>query len=165
MATTGAAGVPLPRSQPAGMVLQAAGTIAAKGLAKATRERGCPVEAERAVTAKAIPPWRRLLAQLVDPLVILLLIATVISAIAWALERDTAWPYEAIAILAVVILNALMGYVQESRAEQAVRRCADVGGAGHVVRDGTRRASRRPSSSPATSSSSKRATRSRPTRG
>src|SRR5262249_19077547 len=67
-----------------------------------------------------VPAWRRFLAQFRDVLVILLLIATVVSAVLWALERDTALPYEAIAILAIVLLNAVMGYVQESRAEAAV---------------------------------------------
>ena len=51
---------------------------------------------------------------------ILLLIATAISAALWAFERDAPLPYEAIAIFAVVLLNAAMGYVQESRAEAAV---------------------------------------------
>jgi len=53
-------------------------------------------------------------------LVILLLVATAISAGLWAFERDAPLPYEAIAILAVVLLNATMGYVQETRAEAAV---------------------------------------------
>lgn len=53
-------------------------------------------------------------------LVILLLIATAISTGLWAYERDAALAYEAIAIFAVVLLNAMMGYVQESRAEAAV---------------------------------------------
>ena len=35
----------------------------------------------------------------------------------WA---EMSWPYEAIAIFAVVLLNAMMGYVQESRAEAAI---------------------------------------------
>jgi len=65
---------------------------------------------------KPDPPvaaWRRLLAQFQDVLVILLLIATAISVGLWAYERDAAIPYEAIAILAVVVLHATMGYVQE----------------------------------------------------
>ena len=69
---------------------------------------------------KPIPAWRRFLAQFQDVLVILLLVATAISAGLWAYERDEALPYEAIAILAVVLLNAVLGYVQESRAESAV---------------------------------------------
>ncbi|MET0400100.1 MAG: dephospho-CoA kinase, partial [Longimicrobiaceae bacterium] len=67
-----------------------------------------------------VPAWRRFLAQFRDVLVLLLLAATAISAGLWAYERDTALPYEALAILAVVLLNATMGYVQESRAEAAV---------------------------------------------
>ena len=63
---------------------------------------------------------RRFLAQFQNVLVILLLVATAISAGLWAYERDTALPYEALAILAVVLLNATMGYVQEVRAEAAV---------------------------------------------
>src|SRR5689334_16901369 len=70
--------------------------------------------------AKPVPGWRKLLTQFHDPLVILLLIATSVSAGVWVYERDSALPYEAIAILSVVVLNALMGYVQQARAEQAV---------------------------------------------
>ena len=69
---------------------------------------------------KPVPAWKKFLAQFADPLVILLLVATAISAALWLVERESALPYEAIAILAVVLLNALMGYIQESRAEQAV---------------------------------------------
>jgi Ca2+-transporting ATPase len=67
-----------------------------------------------------VPGWRRFLAQFQDVLVILLLVATVVSAGLWAYERDTSLPYEALAILAVVLLNATMGYLQQSRAEAAV---------------------------------------------
>ena len=66
---------------------------------------------------KAVPAWRKFLAQFQDVLVILLLAATAISAGLWLFERDAALPYEAIAIFVVVLLNAAMGYIQESRAE------------------------------------------------
>ena len=65
---------------------------------------------------RAAPAWRKFLRQFQDVLVILLLVATGISAGLWAYERDAALPYEAIAILAVVLLNATLGYVQEARA-------------------------------------------------
>src|SRR3954470_2798852 len=67
-----------------------------------------------------VPGWRRFLAQFQDVLVVLLLIATAISALLWVYERDTSLPYEAIAIFAIVLLNAAMGFIQESRAEAAV---------------------------------------------
>jgi P-type Ca2+ transporter type 2C len=48
-------------------------------------------------------------------------------------------PYEAIAILAVVLLNAAMGYVQESRAEAAVAALRAMSAAdATVIRDGER---------------------------
>jgi Ca2+-transporting ATPase len=89
---------------------------------------------------EAVPAWRRFLSQFQDVLVILLLLATGISAALWVLERDAALPYEAIAILAVVLLNATMGYVQESRAEAAVAALRAMS-APHatVMREGERR--------------------------
>ena len=59
-----------------------------------------------------VPGWRRFLAQFQDVLVVLLLVATAVSACLWILEGDAALPYESIAILAVVLLNATMGYIQ-----------------------------------------------------
>ena len=72
-------------------------------------------------------------------LVILLLVATLISAGLWLYERDSALPYEAIAIFAVVLLNAVMGYIQESRAEEAVAALRQMSAAhANVIRDGER---------------------------
>jgi Ca2+-transporting ATPase len=86
------------------------------------------------------PGWKKFLAQFRDVLVILLLVATAISAALWLAERDSALPYEAIAISAVVLLNAVMGYVQESRAESAVASLQQMSAAhAHVLRDGQRR--------------------------
>ena len=88
-----------------------------------------------------IPTWRRILAQFQDVLVILLLVATAISTVLWVYEREEALPYEAIAILAVVLLNAAMGYIQEARAEAGrQRRCGRCQPQGpRVIRDGERR--------------------------
>jgi Ca2+-transporting ATPase len=73
-------------------------------------------------------------------LVILLLIATAVSAGLWVYERETSLPYEALAILAVVLLNASMGYLQESRAEAAVAALRAMSAAdATVVRGGERR--------------------------
>ena len=60
----------------------------------------------------------------------------------WLLQepRETALPYEAIVILAIVVLNALLGYVQEARAEKSVRALMALAAPeATVVRDGERR--------------------------
>jgi len=89
---------------------------------------------------KPVPRWRKFLLQFRDPLVALLLVAAAISAALWLWERDTALPYEAMAILAVVLLNAVMGDIQQWRAEQAVAALRRMSAAhATVVRDGARR--------------------------
>jgi Ca2+-transporting ATPase len=89
---------------------------------------------------KSKPAWRKFLAEFKDILVILLLIATAISAGLWVYERESNLPYEAIAIFTVVMLNAIMGYVQEARAEEAVAALRRMSAAqAKVIRDGTRR--------------------------
>ena len=70
--------------------------------------------------AEVLPAWRKFLAQFADPLVYLLLFAAVVSVAAWVVEGADGLPLEAIVILVIVVLNAVLGYAQEARAEQAV---------------------------------------------
>lgn len=87
-----------------------------------------------------VSAWRKFLRQFRDVLVILLLIATFISAFVWFYERDSALPYEALAILAIVLVNAVLGYIQTSRAEQAIASLRTMSPAkATVIRDGERR--------------------------
>jgi Ca2+-transporting ATPase len=67
-----------------------------------------------------VPAWRKLLAELHDPLVYLLLGAVVVSLAAWWFEGAHGWPFEALVVLGIVIANALLGYVEEAKAEQAI---------------------------------------------
>ncbi|TCD54253.1 cation-translocating P-type ATPase [Alloscardovia theropitheci] len=78
------------------------------------------------------PAWKRFLAQFQDPLVYLLLAATVISFIAWIIERSTnpagaePLPFDCIVIVLILIVNAVLGYIQENRAEAAVEALAQM---------------------------------------
>ncbi|HEX5532555.1 MAG TPA: cation-translocating P-type ATPase [Actinomycetales bacterium] len=88
-------------------------------------------------SAPPVPTWRKLLAQFQDPLIYLLLGAVAISVAAWAAEGATGWPVDAIVIAVIVVLNAVLGYVQEARAEKAVEALQEMSAAGAtVVRDG-----------------------------
>jgi P-type Ca2+ transporter type 2C len=88
-------------------------------------------------SAPPVPTWRRFLAQFRDGLTILLLVATAISFVVWWIERETPIPYEALTILAIVILDGVLGFVQESRAEQAVAALAAMSApTARVQRDG-----------------------------
>jgi Ca2+-transporting ATPase len=127
--------------QPFDDVLAALGTDARRGLSEEeARARLDRYGANELAADKPMPAWRRFLSQFQDVLVILLLVATTISAGLWLYERDSALPYEAIAICTVVLLNAVMGYIQESRAESAVAALRQMAAAhAHVMRDGERR--------------------------
>jgi Ca2+-transporting ATPase len=119
-------------------VLAALDTDARRGLSEAEARARLDRRGRNELAAeRPLPAWRKLLAQFEDVLVVLLLVATAISAGLWLYERDTAWPYEAIAISAVVLLNAVLGFVQESRAESAVAALRQMAAAhARVVRDG-----------------------------
>jgi Ca2+-transporting ATPase len=127
--------------EPFESVLRTLGVDPATGLtdeeARARLERFGPNEL-RAVAGPSA--WRKFLAQFKDVLVVLLLIATAVSLGVWLYERDSALPYEAIAIAAVVVLNAVMGFLQESRAESAVAALQGMAATqAHVLRGGQRR--------------------------
>jgi P-type Ca2+ transporter type 2C len=88
-------------------------------------------------TAAKVSPWRRWLAQFQDPLVALLLVAIVIALVAWWIEGRVGWPLDAIVIAVVVLLNAVLGHLQEAKAEDAVAALGRMSEAtATVLRDG-----------------------------
>jgi len=121
-------------------VLTSLSADARRGLSEAEARTRLERYGPNELTAEEpVPWWKKFLAQFKDVLVILLLIATAISAALWLIERESALPYEAIAIFAVVLVNAIMGYIQESRAESAVAALRQMAAAhANVMRDGER---------------------------
>jgi P-type Ca2+ transporter type 2C len=84
-----------------------------------------------------VPAWRRALAHFQDPLVYLLLGAVAIALIAWVIEGRDGWPVDAIVIAIVVLFNAVLGFVQEAKAQDAVAALARMTAVtSAVVRDG-----------------------------
>ncbi len=131
-----------PYQQSSEEVLARLGTDPQRGLTDGEARARLDREGRNELAAEApVPAWKKFLEQFQDVLVVLLLIATAISAGLWLYERESALPYEAIAISAVVLLNAVMGYVQESRAESAVAALRQMAAAqARVIRGGQQRA-------------------------
>ncbi|MGA0565156.1 cation-translocating P-type ATPase [Ancylobacter sp. VNQ12] len=121
-------------------VLAALGTEPHSGLDQAEAQRRRErYGANELNVAPPRPQWLKFLDQFTDVLVLLLLAAALISAAIWLYEGDTPVPYEALAIFAIVILNALMGYIQEARAERAATALRQISATrSYVVRDGAR---------------------------
>ena len=79
---------------------------------------------------------QRFFAQLKDPMLIILLIAAAVSALTGVVSGESEWA-EVIIILTVVLLNAILGVFQESKAEAAIEALQTMTAATcKVLRDG-----------------------------
>lgn len=79
---------------------------------------------------KAIPVWQKFINQFKDVLIIILIIAAIISGAMGELA-------DAIIILAIVVVNAILGVVQEGRAEKAIAALQKISAPeARVLRDG-----------------------------
>ncbi|MBQ4321766.1 MAG: HAD-IC family P-type ATPase, partial [Oscillospiraceae bacterium] len=79
---------------------------------------------------------QRFLTQLKDPMLIILMVAAAVSAITGMVSGENEWA-EVIIIAAVVLLNAILGVIQESKAEAAIEALQTMTAATcKVIRDG-----------------------------
>ena len=83
----------------------------------------------------------RFFKQLAEPMTIILLVAAVISAVmevyTGITEKHFEFPYDVVIILAVVLINAILGVVQESKAEKAIEALQEMSKAqSKVLRNG-----------------------------
>ncbi len=111
---------------------------------KTDRNGLSPAEAEKRLAengknrleaAKGKSLVRRFLEQLADPMIIILLVAALISGVLAVIENESF--ADVIIILAVVIINAVLGVYQESKAEKAIEALQKMSAAtSRVVRDG-----------------------------
>ena len=79
----------------------------------------------------------RFLKQLADPMIIILIVAAVISAVTAAIGGDGEGYADVIIIMIVVLINAVLGVYQESKAEKAIEALQEIAAAtSKVIRDG-----------------------------
>lgn len=119
-------------------VARAVGVDPSTGLPSAEAGRRLQSDGPNELRAKPpVPLWRKILAQFQDPLIYLLLVAVLISLAAWLAEGASGAPIDALVIAAIVALNGILGFVQESNAETAVAALQEMTEAtSTVLRDG-----------------------------
>jgi Ca2+-transporting ATPase len=71
------------------------------------------------------PLWRGLLRQFRSPLIYVLLLALVVDLAVWIAAAGPVWPFESVAIAAILFLNAGLGLWQERKAERTLRALAE----------------------------------------
>ena len=82
------------------------------------------------------PLWKRFFEQMADPMVIMLLVAAAISAATGFIQGEPDFADVAI-ILFVVVVNSILGVVQEAKSEQALEALQEMSAAqSKVIRDG-----------------------------
>lgn len=85
---------------------------------------------------KKTPLYKRFLAQLADPMIIILIVAAIVSGITATVSKDGGFA-DVIIIMFVVIINAVLGVYQESKAEKAIEALQEMTAAtSKVIRDG-----------------------------
>ncbi len=117
-------------------VLRETNTTREKGLSSAEAAKRLEENGRnKLAAAKKKSVFRRFLEQLADPMIIILIIAAAISGVLAVVESE--FPTDVIIIMAVVLINAVLGVFQESKAEKAIEALQEMSAAqSKVFRDG-----------------------------
>ncbi|MBQ8686012.1 MAG: calcium-translocating P-type ATPase, PMCA-type [Clostridia bacterium] len=117
-------------------VLKEVGCARETGLSVAEAEQRLAANGRnKLAAAKKKSIVRRFFEQLADPMIIILIVAAAISGVLAVVESE--FPTDVIIIMAVVLINAVLGVLQESKAEKAIEALQEMSAAqSKVLRDG-----------------------------
>ncbi len=127
-----------PHSQPKSELLSSLQTTQEQGLtATQAAQRLSQYGLNKLAEKKPKTNLQRFLAQFKDVMIIILLIAAAISFVIACVEGEPMEFFEPVLILLIVVLNAIMGMVQESKAEKALDALKNMSAPhARVIRDG-----------------------------
>ena len=117
-------------------VLEELGTAPDHGLGSSEAEKRLELNGKNKLAeGKKTSLFKRLIAQIADPMVLILIGAAVVSAVTSAIQHEM--PTDVFVILTVVVINTVLGVVQESKAEKAIDALREMAAAtSKVIRDG-----------------------------
>ncbi len=106
------------------------------GLSQTEAERRLEKNGKNKLREQKPETWlHRFLKQLAEPMTIILIVAAVIAGVMALYENH--FPTDVIIIMAVVVINAILGVVQESKAEKSIAALQEMAAAtSKVIRDG-----------------------------
>ncbi|WP_346674310.1 cation-translocating P-type ATPase [Enorma phocaeensis] len=118
-------------------VLAEQSTSAESGLTSAEAQaRAAKFGPNKLKEEEKTPLWIRFFQQMADPMVIMLIVAAVISAVTGMIQGESEWA-DVIIIMTVVIINSALGVIQEAKSEEALAALQEMSAAqSKVIRDG-----------------------------
>ncbi|WP_291290021.1 cation-translocating P-type ATPase [Enorma sp.] len=118
-------------------VLSEQSTNAETGLTSAEAQtRAAKFGSNKLKEEEKTPLWIRFFQQMADPMVIMLIVAAVISAVTGMIQGESEWA-DVVIIMAVVIINSALGVIQEAKSEEALAALQEMSAAqSKVIRDG-----------------------------
>jgi Ca2+-transporting ATPase len=129
-----------PYSLPLPQVLSVYGSNATRGLSRGDAvSRLSRYGPNQLPTAPPVKPLKLLVDQFHSVLIIVLLAAAALNLAIWIADREERLPYDTIVIMAIVLGNAALGFLQEYKAERSLEKLRELSGPeATLIRDGAR---------------------------